>query len=350
VTNLSELTTIRVGGPARLLVTATTRDELITAAVDTWQSNEPWVLLGGGSNSIFADDGFDGTVIHIASRGIERLGVGESRSGVALPTGRVGVIVQAGEPWDELVQWSISEGLAGLESLSGIPGSTGAAPVQNIGAYGQELAQTLVAVEFLDAYTEAITWIPARDLDLGYRDSAFKQGNLHGVILSVELALTPADPAALANVRADVLAQRSAKGMVLDPTDPDTFSCGSFFVNPIVTENFARNLPEDAPRWLIADDDTPRVLSLDQDVPPLAGPAMVKLSAAWLIENAGVKKGYRVVGSGAAISSKHTLAITNTGTATAADVVGLANYVQAMVQSNFGVLLQPEPNLHDLEL
>lgn len=350
MTNLSELTTIRVGGPARLLVTASTREEIIAAAVDTWDSNEPWVLLGGGSNSIFADDGFDGTVIHVTSRGIDRLDAGESRSGVAIPAGRVGVLVQAGEPWDELVQWSIAQGLAGLESLSGIPGSTGAAPVQNIGAYGQELSQTLVAVEFLDAYTEVITWIPASELGLGYRDSAFKQGSLHGVILSVELALTPADPAALAAVRADVLAQRSAKGMVLDPNDPDTYSCGSFFVNPIVTENFARNLPEDAPRWLLADDDTPRVLSLDQDVPPLAGPAMVKLSAAWLIENAGVKKGYRVVGSGAAISSKHTLAITNTGTATAADIVGLANYVQAMVQSNFGIMLQPEPNLYDLEI
>lgn len=354
MTNLSDLTTMRVGGPARELVTATTREQLIELATETWDSNEPWALLGGGSNSIFSDEGFDGTVIHVATRGITRLDAVHSNgvvqgSGVSFPSDRVCVQVAAGEPWDELVAWSVEQGLAGIESLSGIPGSTGAAPVQNIGAYGQDLAQTLVAVEFLDAYTEQISWFPASELELGYRTSVFKQGR-EGVILTVELALTPADPVALAATRADVLAQRRAKGMVLDPADPDTASCGSFFVNPIVTENFARGLPEDAPRWPLAADEAPRILSLDDDVPPLAGPTLVKLSAAWLIENAGVKKGFRIVGSGAAISSKHTLAITNTGTATATDVLGLANYVQAMVQSNFGILLQPEPNLYDLDL
>jgi UDP-N-acetylmuramate dehydrogenase len=348
-TPLAQLTTLQVGGPARLLLTAHSRDELINATLETWNSREPWVILGGGSNTIFADDGFDGTVIHVASRGIERLNTTDDRSGVVAPPELVRVHVAAGEPWDDLVAWSVAEGLAGLEALSGIPGSTGAAPIQNIGAYGQELAQSLLAVEFLDAETEEISWIPARELGLGYRDSIFKRGRL-GVILTVELGLFPADAAELANARADVLLQRAAKGMVLNPADRDTASVGSFFVNPIVTENFARGLPQDAPRWPLQNTDGVRILPLDSDVPPLLGPTLVKLSAAWLIEKAGVTKGYRVPGSGAAISSKHTLAITNTGTATANDVIGLARYVQAMVQSHFGIILQPEPNIYGLDL
>jgi UDP-N-acetylmuramate dehydrogenase len=262
---LAELTTMEVGGPARLLVTASTREELIEAALNTWASREPWVVLGGGSNTIFADEGFDGTVIHVASRGIERLSEADDLSGVRAPVDVVRVRVAAGEPWDEVVAWSVDEGLSGIEALSGIPGSTGAAPVQNIGAYGQELAQCLLAVEFLDADTEVISWIPARELGLGYRDSIFKRGRL-GMILSVELGLFPADSAELANARADVLLQRAAKGMVLDSNDRDTASVGSFFVNPIVTENFARGLPEGAPRWPLHNTDGVRILPLDAEV------------------------------------------------------------------------------------
>ena len=273
-----------------------------------------------------------------------------------------------------MVAWSISEGLAGIEALSGIPGSTGAAPIQNIGAYGQELSSVLTAVEFLDRYTQEISWIPASELNLGYRDSVFKQGK-EGVVLTVELSLASygdslsapiafpqlatalgvelGTQVALAEVRETVLKLRASKGMVLDPTDPDTASAGSFFMNPIVTENFARHLPADAPRFPVQKTELDRVLPLGAEVPPLAstaGPNLVKLSAAWLIENAGVKKGYSVPGSKAGISTKHTLAITNRGGATAAEVVGLATYVQAMVQSHFGIILYPEPNLIGVEV
>lgn len=366
---LSTLTTMQVGGPARELITATTREQLIEAARNTWDSNEPWLILGGGSNTIVADNGFDGTVIHLCTQGIER------QQDISRSPNHSIVRVAAGMNWDELVAWSISEGLAGIEALSGIPGSTGAAPIQNIGAYGQELSTVLRAVEFLDRYTQEITWIPASELALGYRDSVFKQGK-EGVILTVELGLSSygnnqSAPIAfpqlasalgvelgaqvsLEQVRRSVLALRSSKGMVLNPADPDTASAGSFFMNPIVTENFARNLPEDAPRFPVTPDPQDRVLPLGAEVPDLPSkfsqPRLVKLSAAWLIENAGVHKGYRIPGSNAAISTKHTLAITNQGGATAAEVVGLATYVQAMVQSHFGIILRPEPNLIGVEI
>ncbi|MEG0029297.1 MAG: UDP-N-acetylmuramate dehydrogenase, partial [Aurantimicrobium sp.] len=251
---LSTLTTMQVGGTARELITVTTREQLIEAAVDTWDSNEPWLILGGGSNTIVADEGFDGTVIHVATTGMER------QQDISHSPNHSVVRVAAGENWDNLVAWSISEGLAGIEALSGIPGSTGAAPIQNIGAYGQELSSVLTAVEFLDRYTQEISWIPAADLALGYRDSVFKQGK-EGVVLTVELSLASygdnlsapiAFPqlatalgvelgaqVALAKVRETVLKLRASKGMVLDPADPDTTSAGSFFMNPIVTENFA---------------------------------------------------------------------------------------------------------------
>lgn len=366
---LSTLTTMQVGGPARELITATTREQLIEAALNTWDSNEPWLILGGGSNTIVADHGFDGTVIHVCTHGIER------QQDISRSPYQSTIRIAAGVNWDELVAWSISEGLAGIEALSGIPGSTGAAPIQNIGAYGQELSSVLTAVEFLDRYTQEITWIPTSELALGYRDSVFKQGK-EGVILTVELSLASygnnlSAPIAfpqlasalgvelgaqvsLEEVRQSVLALRASKGMVLNPADPDTASAGSFFMNPIVTENFARNLPEDAPRFPVQNTQQDRVLPLGAEVPPLAsveaGPNLVKLSAAWLIENAGVKKGYSIPGSKAGISTKHTLAITNRGGATAAEVVGLATYVQAMVQSHFGIILNPEPNLIGVEI
>lgn len=366
---LSSLTTMQVGGPARELITVTTREQLIEAAVDTWDSNEPWLILGGGSNTIVADDGFDGTVIHLLTTGIER------QQDISKAPNHSSVRVAAGENWDSLVAWSVEQGLAGIEALSGIPGSTGAAPIQNIGAYGQELSSVLTAVEFLDRYTQEISWIPASELNLGYRDSIFKQGK-EGVVLTVELNLASygdnlSAPVAfpqlssalgvelgaqvpLAHVRETVLKLRASKGMVLDPADPDTTSAGSFFMNPIVTENFARHLPADAPRYPVKKIQKDRVLPLGAEVPPLAsvdaGPNLVKLSAAWLIENAGVKKGYSIPGSKAGISTKHTLAITNRGGATAAEVVGLATYVQAMVQSHFGIILYPEPNLIGVEV
>ena len=367
MTNLSEYTTIRVGGEPAELRIARTRDEIIDAAKDIWSLGEDWLVLGGGSNVVIADEVPNLHVIKVANLGIEPV---RNRD-----ESRVVVRVQAGENWDAFVAHTISVGLAGIEAMSGIPGTVGAAPVQNIGAYGQELSSVLTAVEYLDRYTREISWIPASELALGYRDSVFKQGK-EGVVLTIELSLASygdnlsapiafpqlatalgvnlGDQVNLSAVRETVLALRASKGMVLDAADPDTASAGSFFMNPIVTENFARNLPADAPRFPVLQIQQDRVLPLGADVPPLAsqeaGPNLVKLSAAWLIENAGVKKGYRIPGSNAAISSKHTLAITNQGGATAAEVVGLATYVQAMVQSHFGIILYPEPNLIGVEI
>ena len=354
---LSELTTMKVGGPARLLISATTREELIDAAEETWDSPEPWLVLGGGSNLVVADEGFDGTVIHVQTRGILRI------------PGTSTIQVAAGESWDGTVAWAVENNLAGIEALSGIPGTVGAAPIQNIGAYGQEVASVITAVEFLDATTREISRIPAEELGFGYRDSIFKQGR-RGIVLTVEMELTESAesmPIAfpqlatalkvelgatvpLNHVRETVWALRSSKGMVLDPSDPDTFSAGSFFMNPLVTENFARGLPADAPKYPVDAATEDRVLGLNADVPALAPPTLVKLSAAWLIEKAGIPKGFQLPGSGAAISSKHTLAITNRNNASAADIIGLAGYVQALVQSHFGVILHPEPLLVDLDL
>ncbi len=331
---LSHLTTMRVGGPAREYVRATTRDELVAAALAAWSVDDAWLVLGGGSNVVIADDGFDGTVIHIVTTGIDRL---EDAGG------RVRLRVEAGESWDGLVAHTVAHGWSGIEALSGIPGSVGAAPVQNIGAYGQELSGALVSVEFLDYLTGEVSRLSAAELGLGYRTSALKRGR-QGVVLAVELELAAADHGvvafpqlasalgvevgdrvAVSQVRSSVLALRASKGMVLDDADPDSVSCGSFFTNPIVSERFAHGLPPEAPRWLQDDDSS------------------VKLSAGWLIEQAGIPRGFALPGSHAAISSKHTLAITNRGSATAAQVAELARYVRAQVANRFGVELQPEP-------
>jgi len=331
---LSEFTTMRVGGPADLVVTATTRDELADAALAAWADDE-WLVLGGGSNVVVADEGFPGTVIHVVTRGITRV----EGEGVLLR-------VEAGEPWDGLVEHAVAEGWSGIEALSGIPGSCGAAPIQNIGAYGQELSDVLVAIEFLDYVTGERERIPADELGLGYRTSVIKQGR-QGVVLAIELRLTESaegvieysqlaaalgvESAPIADIRTGVLGLRRAKGMVLTPDDPDSVSCGSFFTNPVVGENFARTLPSETPQWLV--DDT-----------------AVKLSAAWLIEKAGIGKGFALPGSRVAISSKHTLAITNRGGGTAAEVGELARYIQAMVLARFGVALQAEPVAVGVEL
>lgn len=361
MTDFSELTTLRVGGPIARLVEPATRDELIAATRRAWGEPEDWMILGGGSNLLVADEGFDGTVIRVAHRGIERATDGVPR-----------IRVEAGESWDAVVAFAVQEGLAGIEALSGIPGTAGAGPIQNIGAYGQQLSDVLVAIDFLDFTSGEVVTLPAEELELGYRSSALKSGRL-GVVLSFELALHDeggqgapvrygqlasalgvqlGDRARLAAVRAAVLALRSGKGMVLDPADPDSVSAGSFFTNPIVSENFARTLPADAPRFPVEPEEAPRVLPLGSEIPPApaSGEFLVKLSAAWLIERAGIARGFGLPGSRAAISSQHTLALTNRGGATAAEVVQLAGYVQTRVESQFGVRLQPEPVFVGLEL
>lgn len=363
MTDLAELTTLRVGGPARRLLAPSTRDELVQTVLATWRSPEDWLLLGGGSNVVIADEGFDGDVIRVVTTGIH-----ESRVDGAP---RVGYRVEAGETWDDVVAATVARGYSGLEALSGIPGSTGAAPVQNIGAYGQELSDTLHAIEFLDFDSGEVTTIPAAELGLGYRTSILKRGRL-GLVVAVHLALhddgglsRPIAYAQLASalgveigarvpvadVRTAVLALRASKGMLWNPADPDSASAGSFFTNPIVTEQFARSLPADAPRWPMEPEEEARVLPLGAEIPEVVhGEYLVKLSAAWLIERAGVSRGFAIPGSGAAVSSKHTLAIVNRGQATAADVVQLAGFIQTRVLAEFGVNLQPEPVLVGLEL
>ncbi|MCU1635276.1 MAG: UDP-N-acetylenolpyruvoylglucosamine reductase [Cryobacterium sp.] len=368
---LSALTTLRVGGTPTAMTAPVLEAELVEAARQLWDSGDPWMLLGGGSNTVAGDEGFDGTVIRIETRGVEVLPDPAA-------SGRVRLRVQAGEPWDELVAYTVAQGWSGIEALSGIPGSSGAAPVQNIGAYGQELSSSLVAVDFLEYESGEIRRVEASELGLGYRTSVLKRG-LEGVVLAIELDLhdTRAEVAVLgealsqpvgysqlagalgvqlgdrvpiAALREAVLALRRSKGMVLDPTDPDTASAGSFFTNPIVPETFARALPDSAPRWPMGPDLPDRVIPLEEyaglsPIPEAEIRRQIKLSAAWLIEKVGISRGFRLPGSRAAVSSKHTLALTNTGGASAAEIAELARYVQGRVQAEFGLTLRPEPVL-----
>jgi len=340
---LSDYTTLRVGGPAAELLEPTTPDELVATAQRVWDDGGAWLVLGGGSNVVLADSGFGGSVIRVLTRGIEQLPTDDD--------GRTHLRVQAGEPWDDLVAYTVEHGLAGIEALSGIPGSTGAAPIQNIGAYGQEIASSLIAVDFIDAVTGERAWLDADELGLAYRTSELKAGR-RGLVVAVELALEKTEGLSapivfpqlasalgvelgtrlpLTDVRAAVLALRASKGMLLNPDDPDSVSVGSFFTNPIVSADFARGLPTDAPRWP-SDEGT------------------VKLSAAWLIERSGITRGFRLPGSRVAVSSKHTLAIVNTGGGTATEVGELARYIQTRVLTGFGVILQPEPVLVGVEV
>jgi UDP-N-acetylmuramate dehydrogenase len=370
---LSQLTTLRTGGIPSRLVEATTSDELVRILRDVWAGREPWLVIGGGSNLFVGDEPFDGTVVRILTQGIERL-----------PGSRPGLTrlrVQAGHDWDQLVAYAVGEGLAGIEAMSGIPGTVGAAPVQNIGAYGQEIVQTLVEVDLIDEETGEASTVPAAELGLGFRTSVLKHhyGSVperRAVILNVTLELAevglgerpvagdqlrsalglePGQGVSVQWVRDHVLATRARKGMVLDPGDPDTYSAGSFFQNAIVSPSFARTLPDECPRWPVAPDLDPILViplaSYDGYVPPPAAvESEVKVSAAWLIEHSGLRKGFKLPRSRAALSSKHALALTNRGTATAAELAELARFIQGRVQAEFGLVLQPEPVLVNVEL
>jgi UDP-N-acetylmuramate dehydrogenase len=362
VTNLADLTTIHVGGPAERIIEPPDAAALVAAVREVWATGDDWLLLGGGSNVLVSDDGFPGTVIHIATKGIESFPDG---------AGRVRLHVQAGEAWDDVVALAVDNGWAGLETLSGIPGSAGAAPIQNIGAYGRELSESLVSIEFLDYLTGDLVKLDAAELGLGYRTSAIRQGRT-GFVVSIDLELSDgsaggarealSDPVlydqlattlevevgarvTLARVRSAVYGLRASKGMILNAGDPDSASCGSFFTNPIVGENFARGVPAECPRWLVEPEESDVAVPLGADPapPPERVDQRVKLSAAWLIESAGIGKGFALPGSSAAISSKHSLAIVNRGEATAAEISQLARYIQTRVYSEYGVLLHPEP-------
>ena len=314
---LREVTTIGVGGVPAELIVAKTYDEVVESVRAVWATGEDWFVLGGGSNVVIADRIDELHVVKVETTGIERLGQGHLR-------------VQAGENWDNFVDYCVNHGLGGVESLSGIPGTVGAAPVQNIGAYGQEIADVLLRVEFLDYATGELQLLEKEQLELTYRDSVLKRSKV-GVITWVEFLLLSDLPAGSTELmrrrRQEVLELRASKGMVLDEADRDTHSCGSFFTNPIVSAKFARTLPLDAPAWPM-DDDAERV----------------KLSAAWLIEQSGVKKGLQLGESKAGISTKHALAITNRGGASAKEVAELARFIQERVAATFGINLIPEPS------
>ncbi|MBN6192293.1 UDP-N-acetylmuramate dehydrogenase [Aneurinibacillus sp. BA2021] len=368
---LAELTTLRTGGAPERMFDATTTEGLVEALRDTWERGDPWLVLGGGSNLFVGDEPFDGTVIRVRTTGIEELHSPHA--------GRIRLRVQAGHGWDDLVAYAVEHGYAGLEAMSGIPGTVGASPVQNIGAYGQEIQETLVEVELIDESTGEISTVPAAELGLGFRTSVLKhhhgsEPQRRAVILSVTvdllvagervvrgeqlrraLGLTDDAPVPLTWVRERILATRGSKGMLLDEHDPDTHGVGSFFQNAIVTAAQARTLPPECPRWPVAPDlDAVTVIPLasyDGYVPPTRAEAPdVKVSAAWLIEQAGIRKGFKLPRSRASVSTKHALALTNRGGATAAEVAELARFIQSRVHAEFGLVLQPEPVLLGVDL
>ncbi|MFD7872051.1 MULTISPECIES: UDP-N-acetylmuramate dehydrogenase [unclassified Microbacterium] len=368
---LAELTTLRTGGAPERMFDATTTEGLVEALRETWERGDPWLVLGGGSNLFVGDEPFDGTVIRVRTTGIEEL--------PSPHAGRIRLRVQAGHGWDDLVAYAVEHGYAGLEAMSGIPGTVGASPVQNIGAYGQEIQETLVEVELIDESTGEISTVPAAELGLGFRTSVLKhhhgsEPQRRAVILSVTvdllvagervvrgeqlrraLGLTDDAPVPLTWVRERILATRGSKGMLLDEHDPDTHGVGSFFQNAIVTAAQARTLPPECPRWPVAPDlDAVTVIPLasyDGYVPPTRAEAPdVKVSAAWLIEQAGIRKGFKLPRSRASVSTKHALALTNRGGATAAEVAELARFIQSRVHAEFGLVLQPEPVLLGVDL
>jgi UDP-N-acetylmuramate dehydrogenase len=346
---LAEYTTLGLGGRARSFVSAATEAELIGAVKAADAAAEPVLLIGGGSNLVISDAGFPGTVIHVNTRGIGYVGAAE---------GAVDVTVAAGEDWDDVVAATVAEGLAGLESLSGIPGRAGATPIQNVGAYGCEVAEVITQVRVYDREDDQILVLGNEECAFAYRTSLFKSTGARYVVLDVtfrlarqalslpvryaelaaELGVALGEGAGVGEVRSAVLKIRSRKGMVLSPGDPDTRSAGSFFTNPIITaDDFAAVEAAAAARGA-------------GPVPKYdTGTGLVKVPAAWLIEHAGFGKGYGAP-SPARVSSKHTLALVNTGNATTADLLALAREIVSGVRSAYGVTLTPEPILIGVSL
>jgi len=354
-TTLAALTTLRVGGPARRVLSPGSEAELIEAVADCDRAGEPVLVLGGGSNLLVSDAGFDGTVVRTDGvRGIESEDVAAC-SGAFLK-------VAAGEPWDEFVASCVAQRFVGVEALSGIPGLVGATPIQNVGAYGQEVSQTIARVRAYDRQSGQVRTMFAFDCRFGYRSSLFKREPGRHVVLSVSfqlglgrmstpirygelanrLGVQPGALAPLADVRDAVLALRRGKAMVLDAGDHDTWSAGSFFTNPVLTPEQAAGLPEQAPRFPAA----PALFGKGGTV--AATDDRVKTSAAWLIEHAGFGKGYGT--PPATLSTRHVLAVTNRGGATATDLVTLAREVRDGVEARFGIRLVPEPVLVGLSL
>jgi UDP-N-acetylmuramate dehydrogenase len=338
MTELSKYTSLRVGGPASKIVQVSTEAQIIAAIEEA--GDTPILIMGGGTNVLIADKGFDGTVIRISNNSVQA--EVDACSGATLTIG-------AGEDWDTFVQTTINSGFAGLETLSGIPGTVGAAPIQNIGAYGHEVSEFITRVRTYDRELKEIYTFTNSQCEFSYRNSYFKAHPGRYVVLEVQfqlrigefsdpitylelskkLGIEPGHKAPVAATRAAVLELRASKGMLLSPDDHDSWSAGSFFTNPIISQQAADALPDAAPKWPLND-------------------GRVKISAAWLIENAGMHKGDEV--GGARISTKHVLALTNSGDATAADIAELAKRARDQVREIFGITLEAEVNLVGIEI
>ncbi len=333
-TTLSAYTTLRLGGPAGTLTVATETDQAVATVRKATADGRPVLVLAGGSNVVIGDAGFAGPVLLLRTRGI-RL-VEEQKNSVLLR-------VAAGEPWDDFVEYAVTNGYSGVECLSGIPGSAGATPIQNVGAYGQEVAHTIAAVHVYDRDRDTVRVMSPADCGFAYRASVFKHNDRYLVLeVDFRLAVTP-DSAPiryaelartlgveaghrvpLRQARDTVRKLREQKGMVLDPDDRDTWSVGSFFTNPVLPAAEWAALGLDAPHWPGED-------------------GTVKVPAAWLIEHAGFGKGF--AGDRVAISSKHTLALTNRGAGTTTALLDLAATIRDGVRDRFGIELHPEPVL-----
>ena len=334
---LAEFTTLRLGGPARRIVTATTTPDLVDAVRTADARGERVLVVGGGSNLVVGDDGWDGVAVLVRTTDVT----------IRTDATHAEVTVDAGVTWDDLVADTVAQDRSGLAAMSGIPGSTGATPVQNVGAYGSEVADVITAVRVLDRHTGEVADWPAARCAFGFRTSAFKHTDRYVVLtvtfrlplgpdappvryaeLARRLGVDVGDPAPSQDVREAVLQLRASKGMVLDAPDPDTWSVGSFFVNPFVP---AELVPDGCPNWATEEG--------------------IKLSAAWLIEHAGFAKGFGLDrGDGrVALSTKHTLALTNRGGASTTELLELAAVIRAGVEERFGIRLRPEAHLVGVE-
>ena len=338
MTELSKYTSLRVGGPATKIVQVSTEAQIIAAIEEA--GDTPILIMGGGTNVLIADKGFEGTVIRISNNSVQS--EVDACSGATLTIG-------AGEDWDSFVQTTITSGFAGLETLSGIPGTVGASPIQNIGAYGHEVSEFITRVRTYDRQEKVLKTFTNSECQFSYRNSYFKAHPGRYVVLDVQfqirrgefsdpitylelakkLGVQPGDKAPVVATRAAVLELRASKGMLLSTEDHDSWSAGSFFTNPIISQQAADALPNAAPKWPLND-------------------GRVKISAAWLIENAGMHKGDEV--GGARISTKHVLALTNSGDATAADIAELAKRARNQVKEIFGITLEAEVNLIGIEI
>ena len=338
MTEFRDLTSLRVGGPAKKFVEVATETEII-AAIEA-AGDSPILIMGDGTNMLVSDQGFEGVVIRISNHALAA--EVDACSGATLTIG-------AGENWDEFVATTIERGFAGLETLSGIPGSVGAAPIQNIGAYGHEVSEFITRVRTYDREKKVVKTFTNQECEFEYRNSHFKSHPGRYVVLDVQFNLrqgeltTPVtyqeladklgikvgDKAGIVDTRKAVLELRASKGMLLNPKDQDSWSAGSFFTNPIISKEIADTLPADAPRWPTHD-------------------GRVKTSAAWLIEKSGIHKGD--THGGARVSTKHVLALTNSGNATATEIAELAKTAKQAVQQKFGITLEAEVNLIGITL